>query len=187
MPAIKDFIRYKDWYTIARHNINMVYQYPKLFVDLLAATSPRKQVKANLRLANKFYNGVLHGYSIEYILNNFNISGVLPNHIPNIKRAIAGKILSGEKIKSFAENLKGNMYAVTIDIWVLRYLRINRDTLTPKQYNDIAKRIKRNAKYHGLLPAEYQAVIWNIQRDKAGFNYRNFDINILYESKKLFN
>jgi len=63
-----------------------------LFCDLLAATSPRKQVKANWRVALRVYNAFKAGQEIPR-------TGLMPAHLGNIVRALNGRELSGPKVQ----------------------------------------------------------------------------------------
>ena len=101
-----------------------------LFIDLLAATSPRKQVKANWNIAKRLYFAHVNGRKLPR-------AGLLPAHKGNIERALKGEPLSGNKVSAFAANLKGDLSRVTIDIWVLRYFDIDKMSLTNKQYFEL--------------------------------------------------
>jgi len=161
-------LKYKDWYLNA-YNKFMSYTNDPIFIGILSATSPRKSLKANYNLAKKLYLNYLKG--ITPIFKG--ISGILPTHKKNIIRAIHGFKLHGDKVSRFYENLMLNLYVVTIDVWVKRYFK-TKDFLTPLQYKALESKIKRNARRYGLKPAEYQAVIWNIEREKAGFKPQYF-------------
>ena len=113
---IKENWRFKDWYQDSRRAIIQRYNtHADLFIDLLAATSPRKQVISNFKLAHRILIEVLD-------TGTFNREGMMKIHADNVQRAINGEPLSGNKVRRFAENLHGNLTPVTIDIWMLRYL-----------------------------------------------------------------
>jgi hypothetical protein len=169
----------KTWYKESREAIEALYDKPDLFCDLLAATSPRNQVKANWRLADKIYMAVQNNEPIP-------LQGALPCHKGNIDRAIKGLKLSGKKVCSFAENLKGNLEEVTIDIWVLRYYEYQETSLSGKKYELLADRIRQEAKEQGLKPAEYRAKIWTIARKQSGKNHVSFSSASEYRQGKLF-
>ncbi len=158
------------WYTDSRKVIEKMFgDDADLFCDILAATSPRKQVKANWRLAMRIYDAYKSG-------TDYSVVGMLPNHVGNVDRALSGLPLSGNKVSAFAANLKGDLNRVTIDVWVLRYLRSDRTTLTPKQYGILEKKIQRMAKRKGLLPAQYQAKIWAEAMRQAGKTPQSYAI-----------
>ena len=157
---------HKDWYKNSYEALKKIYHNETdLFINLLSATSPRKSVKANYKLAHNIYLNCISG------LNPFeNIKGLMPSHKPNVLRALKGLPLSGLKVLSFAKALMGDYNAVVIDTWIKRYFGLNDNyALTPKRYKDLSIKIKNNARRHGLKPSEYQAVIWEIERTKAGF------------------
>ncbi len=83
-----------------------------------------------------------------------------------MERALKREPLSGNKVRAFADNLKGNRHKVTIDIWICRYYGV--ETLTDKVYQELSDRICSEAAIAGMKPAEYQAMIWTIARVKAG-------------------
>ena len=140
-----------NWYAKCTAEIKRIYGDDwKLFADLLAATSPRKSVKANWRLAVQVYDSHIAG-EVDY-------SGTLPCHRPNINRALNGEELSGRKVRAFAANLKGDLDVCTIDIWIMRYFGF--DKLTDKTYSFIESVIKMMAAASHMRPAEMQSMLW---------------------------
>lgn len=161
----------KDWYIKSRRAIeNKYFQDSELFINLLSATSPRKSVKANFKLAHKIYLNVISGLEPFY-----QVKGYLNAHINNVYRAIKNESLSGSKVYAFAEALKGNLNAVVIDTWVLKYFNIKKQSLTPLQYKKMSAKIRDNARKQNLKPAEYQAVIWEIVRSRNGYKPVSFN------------
>lgn len=96
------------------------------------------------------------------------LTGLMPAHLGNIKRAFGGHELSGPKVAAFAANLKGDHNRVTIDIWTLRYFKIGKDRISAKQYIELEKKIQRLARRHKMMPAAYQAKIWCESMRRAG-------------------
>jgi hypothetical protein len=144
----------KTWYQDCRETIYKKFTRPELFIGLLAATSPRKQVTANWRLAARIYAAVIAGQT-------FDARGILPSHAGNICRAIRGEELSGPKVRAFAQNLRGNLGPITIDVWVMRFY-------PGLSHDRIRERIERGARRLGIAPAEYQAIVWTKVRTRAG-------------------
>jgi len=136
------------------------------FIDLLAATSPRKQVKANLRLALRVYRAFKEDRKSD--LADL-IGEMMPAHAINVLRVFQGKPLSGEKVKRFAENLKGNLSPVTIDMWICKAYGLEHSKLTPLQYARLERKIQGEAIRANLKPAQYQALIWYSARRKGGY------------------
>lgn len=161
----------KNWYKECGDSIRAEFGADsELLIDLLAATSPRKQVSANWRLAMRIYHvhkntGALGCGSIH---NDNLFKGTLPAHRPNVIRALKREPLSGNKVRAFAANLKGNLEEVTIDVWVCRYYNWDSTKLTNNVYASCAEFIRKEAEACGLKPAEYQAVIWYRAIQTAG-------------------
>ena len=162
----------KDWYKDSLKTIKNIYKSDyDFFIDLLASTSPRKNVKANYKLSYNIYLNVISGFE-----PFTNIKGVLKAHKNNVIRSLRGEELSGLKVQNFAKALKGDLNAVVIDVWVKRYFKIPENkALTPLQYKKLERKIRVNAKKNNLKPAEYQAVIWEKQRQKNGFIAKSFE------------
>jgi len=155
----------KTWYKDARREIEFHFgQDADLFCDLLAATSPRKQVRANWRLAKQIYESHKNG-QIDW-------RGCMPCHKANVLRAFAGKPLSGQKVRAFAANLRGNLEEVTVDVWIGRYFGI--DKITTKWYNAIVAKIKCMARSQNMKPAELQAILWGQALRIAGREPKSF-------------
>jgi hypothetical protein len=172
----------KNWYQECGDSIRAEFGADsELFIDLLAATSPRKQVSANWRLAMRIYHvwnsldvhkgwflrcyqchrkGKKYPEDSDFIgLHNNLFTGVMKTHRPNVLRALKREPLSGNKVRAFAANLKGNLEEVTIDVWVCRNYGWS-VSMTDKQYRERSNKIRQEARLVGLRPAEWQAVIW---------------------------
>lgn len=141
------------WYSESRKTIETIFgNDADLFCDLLAATSPRKQVRANWNLARRIYDAHKANLPIP-------TTGLMPTNFNNVRRALAGQELSGPKVAAFAANLKGDHNRVTIDVWILRHFKIGKK-ISAKQYVELEKKIQRLARRHKMTPAAYQAKIW---------------------------
>lgn len=147
-----------NWYQNARAEIVKLYgDDADLFCDLLAATSPRKSVKANWKLAVRIYRDYKRN-GPAFCAEPETQPGVMPCHYKNIFRALNGEELSGRKVRAFAANLRGDLNVCTIDIWIMRYFGF--DKLTDKTYSFIESVIKMMAATCGAKPAELQAELW---------------------------
>ena len=165
---IKRFESHGQWYTEIHDYIWKTYADPVLFANLLAATSPRKTVKANWILANRIYREFKAGLAYSRI-------GLMPCHTGNIDRALSGQPLSGNKVRSFAENLCGNFDSVTIDVWILRYFGMDENkAISDKLYAKISDKIRRIARKTGYSPAAIQAILWTISRFNYGLGGSSF-------------
>lgn len=166
----------KTWYADSTKLIKELYgKNWQLFVDLLAATSPRSQVKKNWRIAD----AILRAYENrqakpEKFFDALTSKAVLPSHLNNIIRALQRRKLSGDKVTRFAKNLRGNRSVVTIDVWICKAYGIGHKGLTTKLYKRLEKKIQADAKRQGLDAASWQAVLWYAARRIAGRRVKSF-------------
>ncbi len=174
--AIETHREYGNWYRDCHSWIYGNFRYPALFAGLLAATSPRKQVKANFRLAMRLYARHLSGRFVDY-------SELLPAARGNVRVILSGRELSGLKVKAFYANLTGDYQQVTIDVWMLRFYGFA-GWITPNRYKMFARRVQNYALKAGLKPAELQAIIWNYERSKAGLKPTDF-VSVATENQML--
>lgn len=165
-----------NWYQDANKLIKQLYgKQWQLFCDILAATSPRKQVKANWRITDAIVRAYIDRKSNPGKFGDL-LGGnrILPGHRNNVIRALAGRPINGQKVWRFAENLKGNLDVVTIDVWICRAYGINDKSLSSSLYRRLEKRIQRDAKRCKTTPAGYQAVLWYAIRRLHGLRAKSF-------------
>jgi hypothetical protein len=104
-----------DWYDDSRKFFEGVFGDDAfLFLGLLAATSPRVSVKANLGLASSVYMKIKATGKIEE-----KEYGIMVNAMASVRRILNGDFLLGPKIYSFFKNLLGDKWLVTVDKWIL--------------------------------------------------------------------
>lgn len=166
-------IPHTNWYQKDRKFLQAVYgNDADLFAALLSACSPQVHVKISWDWANRIYR--------DYKANRYiNYRGLLKCHIPNVKRALAGEKLSGRKVQNFYANLTGDLNAVTLDSWMLRFFGwFDRHKRTPtnRQYDRLVKRFVAIAKANGLKPAELQSAIWIKYRQENGFKPVSYSV-----------
>ena len=155
----------KNWYRECGDSIRAEFGTDAdLFIDLLAATSPRKQVSANWRLTMRIYhvwqNRTVPVFGMLPLADYGNLmQGTLPAHRGNIIKALKRQPLSGNKVRAFAANLKGDYEQVTLDVWMCRHYDYPQ-TLTNKKYAELSAIVRTEAAA-GMQPAEYQAVVWH--------------------------
>ena len=161
-----------NWYRQIRKEIEAQYgDDADLFCDILAACSPRKQVQANWKLADKIYHWWIENW---YKIDTFWMRGkpvlawlgVMSSQIPNVIRALDEKELSGPKVRAFAANLKGDYDQVTVDVWMLRLF--DHDKPSVKGREEVCKFVVRAAEEMGCEPAEMQAEMWEFSVRRAG-------------------
>ncbi len=165
-----------SWYSESTKLIQELYgERWRLFVDLLAATSPRSQVKKNWRVADAILSAFLNSKARpEKFFDLLTSKAVLPAHLTNIIRALQGRPLSGDKVRRFAANLRGNLDVVTIDLWICKAYGIDQKKLTPTLYRRLESRIQADAARRGIAPADWQAVLWYACRRLAGKRVKSF-------------
>lgn len=175
---IKKFYKYKNWYRRTRSLLIRKYKKDyKLFSGLLASTSPRFQVKRNYNTTLLIYNDYINNPSqfLKRIIENkkefLKKYKLLNAHYNNIIRTLSHDftrskklILSGNKVNSFYNNIIGNYNYVTIDVWIIRYFKINKRQLNISEYKYYTRIIRKLAKKLKLYPCELQAILWHKQR-----------------------
>lgn len=178
-PIESDYA-YASWYSNAKDFFSPIFgqDYP-FFVGLLSATSPRKYVTQNLRHALTIYKHWKIGNM--YAMADY-IADLMPALAINVLRVLADRPLSGNKVNAYAENLKGNLEVVTVDIWTAIAYGVQDEKLERNGlYERLAKKVRREAKYRNLKPAEWQAVVWSAIRRVNGKN----DIDYIESWKRL--
>jgi len=156
-----------NWYKKCREEIQFQYGDDwKLFCALLAATSPRKQVGANWKLAAKIYCWWIACNRTNAYAIPRKMFGVMSSMIPNVIRALRREELSGPKVRAFYEALCGNGDAVVVDIWMLRLF--DYDKPTEKHRKEVVDYVIRAAAELGCEPAECQAEMWEHSVRRAG-------------------
>ena len=163
------------WYQDAAKLIQQLYgKYADLFCDIVAATSPRKQVKANWRLATAIVAAYIDRVNKPIVFGDL-LASLMPAHLNNVIRALQRRPIHGQKVSRFAENLKGNLNLVTIDVWICRAYGIDdKKDLTPEMYRRLEKRIASDAKKTNATPAGYQAVLWSAIRREHNLRAKSF-------------
>lgn len=174
--VIPDNVDYKavNWYSDATKLIQELYgDNWQLFVDLLAATSPRQSVKRNWRQSA----AILAAYvDREARPNRFGdlLGDVMYSHLNNVVRALQQRPISGPKVSRFAANLKGDLNVVTIDVWICKAYGIDHKALTTSLYNRLETRIQADAGRQGIAAANWQAILWFTVRRLAGKRAKSF-------------
>ena len=155
-----------DWYEISSKDIERYSRRLELsadFVaDIVAILSPRIQVSRNARIAHQF-------------ITTDSTAGIMKNRIDAIDYyRRTGKVSqSGQKVRNFSANLRGNFDLVTIDVWMSRafgvdYEGVNSPAKSDAVYARMAGRITRLASRFGVSPASFQACIWSGIRKEHG-------------------
>jgi len=154
------------WYRNSRRAIKRVYGKDwKLMCALLACTSPRSTIAANVALARKAYNQILETGTVSR-------TGFIRTHYLAIVHYLETGTFRGRKVSAFYQNLIGNETPVTVDVWMLRQAGLDRDRNTGRirkaptgwQYDYIESRVQSEATDLGITPAQWQAQLWSRAR-----------------------
>jgi thermostable 8-oxoguanine DNA glycosylase len=183
-----EYLKYKSWYADANEKLKNKYKGDLLLIcGLIASISPQMAVERNIFVAELIYQDFKTDKSnFLKLLNNktrfFKKYGLFKPHYNNIVKTIYHDFkielkLNGNKVYNFYKNLSGDFEAITIDTHMLRYFkhdetRINH--LKKSEYIRYSNIIKSQAREHGLLPAEFQAVIWIKTRQEQGLEPVSF-------------
>ncbi len=166
--------RAKTWYTDATKLIQELYgDNWRLFVDILAATSPRQAVKRNWRQTAAILAAYIDRRNKPIVFGDL-LAACMPAHLYNVVRALQGRPIRGDKVSRFAANLRGDLSNVTIDVWICKAYGIDQKKLTAKLYRRLEKRIQADANANDMLPANWQAVLWYAARRIAGKRVKSF-------------
>jgi len=162
------------WYPDATALIRQVYgDYWTLFVDILAATSPRQSVKQNWKMSSAILTAYVNRDKKPEIFADI-MGRLMSTHSLNVIRALQRKPIHGSKVFRFAENLKGNLDVVTIDVWICKAYGIEQSRLTPNVYDRLEQKMITEAIAANTKPANYQALIWYCVRRLNNKNPRSF-------------
>jgi hypothetical protein len=155
-----------DWYEISSQDIEDYSRRLELsadFVaDIVAILSPRIQVSRNARIAHQF-------------ITTDDTTGIMGNRIQAIDYyRRTGKVSqSGQKVRNFSANLRGNFELVTIDVWMSRAFGVGYDSANSPAKSDatyarMAGKVTRLARRFNVSPASMQACIWSGIRQEHG-------------------
>lgn len=183
VDMIADGLSAQYWYSDTRAEIVRVFGPDSaLFTRILAATSPRKSVKANLTEALRVFS-LIRPYIDNYEAERPEQFSKFEAHNLNLFRISKGEALSGLKVRAFCRALLGDCQAVTVDMWIAKAFNINR----PLRVSDFvgieyvikeatgAWKDREYSKGHTrtLSPAQAQACIWHTIRKRSGLTESN--------------
>ena len=124
---------------------------------MIAHLSPRCRWSENVRLARQL---ALTGTA----------TGTIYGHVERAKKALASDdpwstFGKAPKTRSFAANIRGDLNAVTVDVWASRIAGVSEQQLgRVGVYEAIAHAYRLEAKRAGVLPAQLQAITWIVIR-----------------------
>jgi hypothetical protein len=143
---------------------------PEQAAGVISALSPRNKWERNIIDAETVLNAVYYGDGPEDVkVCTFNTNKYKAFEIAKGNRTITDV---SRKTYAFIRNIAGlDPDRVTVDVWHLRAcFGSTIDTgLTPKRYDIIEAITLDEAKRVGLKGFEYQAIIWEVVRDRNDF------------------
>lgn len=198
MESILKHKAQRTWYKKARRDIRRIAGRDAVLLSgLIAATSPRFQVKRNWRTSKSIFDDCLNdpaSFAIYACTNKAQFLKdykLLPAHYNNVIICLLSYIrkdkkynLSGMKVNAFFHNLIGDYDYITIDVWMARFFGHKRAQVNIGEYRyycGCLRSINRHVRKRynlKLSNAALQAIIWEYQRTKAGLKYSNFSKHI---------
>ena len=171
----------RDWYVHAelsiRRHCNSLGFDVQTYVDVLAITSPRVNVRKNVQLTNAYmaarstvvagdgedyqplHPGAQHGLSLTKL--HLRVSGLMRSIRSGLEHYERTGVIRGPKTSAFARALLGDGEAIVLDVWLARALAIDQKLLATKKVRLPAEdRIRRVARALGWEPRQVQAAIW---------------------------
>ena len=159
----KQAIGAAGWYAVSYEAVKRRFADSTLYVDLLALTSARASVGANVTLATKAYRMIKATGTVTR-------EGFTRHHYASILHYLQTGTIRGRKTASFAECLRNpDSQRVPVDIWMMRWHGFDHDVPTKRQYDEIESRLLAEAAEHGMTPRDYQSKVW---METRGDGYR---------------
>jgi hypothetical protein len=144
-------------------------QYGRFF-DIVAATSPRSRVDSNIRRASYLYNRDAQGLPIAGLTNPDLPPGyghlahnTQDQLLADLQRSGQFSSMNRPKTSSFAENLKGNQFPMTIDTHNFSAVVGDpgfKKSPSKTQYKYLEDFQSEIADKLNMTPAQYQASVW---------------------------
>lgn len=156
----------KSWYRLAKQyceELSQKYNVPTYkVVGVLSALSPRNKWERNKIDTETMLK---HGLSGTYSTFGNNVKKAYKIlHCNNIIEVV--KLLNARKTTAFFYNIYNpNSNKVTIDVWALRVASVDKQSLTPKQYDALQDVYIEVANELELKPYELQAMTWGVLRE----------------------
>jgi hypothetical protein len=162
------------------------------YINLNAPMSIQSTVPTQIRRGQFFYNRFMDDPATFADIGNKELKGSgyghlgLENMKDFAKRLMDDQIdiTKGQKIPSYAENLKGNYRPVTADVHNVR-LMTNMDVLdsaSPEAYRILEQPQQIEAARKGMTPAQYQASAWIGGGDITGLKSRPIPFMEIYDN-----
>ena len=163
----------RNWYRNA-HNICKTLSgddyTPEQVAGVISALSPRNKWERNIEDAETVLSAVIDGLLPEHVkVCTFNTNKFKAFEIAKGDRTID---ITSRKTYAFIRNIAHlDPNRVTVDVWHLRacFGKTIDTGLTPKRYDIIEQITLEEAHKVGLEGFEYQAIVWEVVRDRNDF------------------
>ena len=143
---------------------------PEQVAGVISALSPRNKWERNIEDAETVLSAVIDGLLPEHVkVCTFNTNKFKAFEIAKGDRTID---ITSRKTYAFIRNIAHlDPNRVTVDVWHLRacFGKTIDTGLTPKRYDIIEQITLEEAHKVGLEGFEYQAIIWEVVRDRNNF------------------
>jgi hypothetical protein len=168
----------KDWYALAelsiRRHCNSLGFDVQTYVDVLAITSPRVNVRKNVQLTNAYMTtrkrirnaprpgiGTATGPSFAPYLVHRQVAGLMTSIRSGLEHYELTGEIRGPKTSAFARALLGDGDAIVLDVWMARALDVEQATLATRKVREPCEDLVRKvARSLGWAPAQVQAAVW---------------------------
>jgi len=138
---------------------------------VFAETSPRVTVRDNMRLAAQILRGDAW-YEVAGMRDRVD-RGIqaLADGGANLAFDSGGRLSRSRKVRSFAANVMGDTWRVTVDVWAMRVAGVDVDRVEQVEgggYVAVECAYRRAAEIVGVDPRRLQATVWVVARGSSG-------------------
>lgn len=136
---------------------------PLRAVGVIAALSPLQVWETNVRQARR----LIHALDNQLPVPQVHTEPMQSQAVRIALGADVWDVLKGQKVRAFAANIAGDANQVTIDRWAYRIAtgRDVKSTITPRQYERLARAYVRAADRLDESPRTVQAATWIAARE----------------------
>jgi len=164
-----DGLHGRNWYRDATAQIDWVSYVEGWdrdeFAGVLATMSPRCSVLRNIRMALHF----MHHRDLRVVP----MKGIRTS----VTKFLDRRVIDGQKVRAFYNNLSGRYDYVTLDVWMAYALGIDQTDFNRKlSHAKATDRIVTVARVMSMEPAEAQAAVWTGYRTRKGLNHSPFSV-----------
>jgi hypothetical protein len=175
ITKVLEYIDNRYWYQRSNRIVTALYgEHADLFLQILAATSIRTNVRQNVTNAKKAFSYIVDGIPIEQYPSSFGIADKnIKVQLMKIEKCLP---LTGIKICQFYLSLSLVDGAVCVDSWMLKAFNItHRKTPSSADYRHIKTIVTEIAELLNMKTYEVQACLWCYAKSELnGTNFREY-------------